>query len=168
MKWPNKDVILEKKIWSKYRGYVTPKQYYTWCVKVTHFVVPNSFVLSNPMACSTPGSPVLGILQVRILEWVAIPFSQGSSWSRDQTQVFCTDSLSSEPPGETIVIFHLIVSFHHSWAHSSFRTGGLLYFGISLSCFDISLNNRILLPSNRMFSSQWLITFLFMANIIFL
>ena len=36
---------------------------------------------------SPPGSSVHGILQVRILEWVIIPFSRGSSQSRDQTQV---------------------------------------------------------------------------------
>ena len=30
-----------------------------------------------------------GILQARILEWVAIPFSRGSTWPRDKTQVFC-------------------------------------------------------------------------------
>ena len=33
----------------------------------------------DPMAYSPPGSPVHGISQVRILEWVAIPFSKGSS-----------------------------------------------------------------------------------------
>ena len=38
---------------------------------------------------SPPGSSVHGILQARILEWVAIPFSRGSSWPRDQTKVFC-------------------------------------------------------------------------------
>ena len=32
--------------------------------------------LSNPKDCSPPGSPVHGILQARILEWVAIPFSR--------------------------------------------------------------------------------------------
>ena len=32
---------------------------------------------------------VHGILQVRILEWVAVAFSRGSSQSRDRTQVFC-------------------------------------------------------------------------------
>ena len=32
---------------------------------------------------------VHGILQVRILEWVAVPFSRGSSQPRDRTQVFC-------------------------------------------------------------------------------
>ena len=35
--------------------------------------------LCNPMDCSLPGSSVQGILQARILEWVAMPFSRGSS-----------------------------------------------------------------------------------------
>ena len=43
--------------------------------------------LCDPMDCSSPGSSVHGILQARILEWVAIPFSQGTSWPRDRTQV---------------------------------------------------------------------------------
>ena len=45
--------------------------------------------LCNPKDCSPPGSSVHGILQARILEWVAIPFSRGSSSSRDWTQVSC-------------------------------------------------------------------------------
>ena len=43
--------------------------------------------LCDPMSCSLPGSSVHGILQARILEWVAIPFSRGSSQPRDGTQV---------------------------------------------------------------------------------
>ena len=43
--------------------------------------------LCDPMDCSPPGSSVHGILQARILEGVAIPFSRGSSQPRDQTQV---------------------------------------------------------------------------------
>ena len=43
--------------------------------------------LCDPMDCSPPGSSVHGILQARILEWVAISFSRGSSWPRDRTQV---------------------------------------------------------------------------------
>ena len=39
--------------------------------------------------CSPPGSSVHEIPQARILEWVTIPFSRGSSWPRDQTQVSC-------------------------------------------------------------------------------
>ena len=38
---------------------------------------------------SPTGSSVYGILQARILEWVAIPFSRGSSQLRDRTQVSC-------------------------------------------------------------------------------
>ena len=45
--------------------------------------------LCNFMDCSPPGSPVHGILQARILEWVAIPFSRGSSRPRGWTQAFC-------------------------------------------------------------------------------
>ena len=43
--------------------------------------------LCDPMDCSLPGSSVHGIFQARVLEWVAISFSRGSSWLRDQTQV---------------------------------------------------------------------------------
>ena len=46
--------------------------------------------LCNTMSHSPPGSSVPGILQARILEWVAIPFSRGSSQPWDQTQVYCT------------------------------------------------------------------------------
>ena len=42
-----------------------------------------------PMDCSLPGSSVHGILQARILEWIAIPFSVGSSQPRDPTWVSC-------------------------------------------------------------------------------
>ena len=45
--------------------------------------------LCDPMDCSPPGSSVRGILQARILEWVAISFSRGSSRPRDWAQVSC-------------------------------------------------------------------------------
>ena len=44
--------------------------------------------LWDPMDCSPPGSSVLGILQARILEWISIPFSRGSSWLGYRTQIF--------------------------------------------------------------------------------
>ena len=46
--------------------------------------------LSDPMDSSPSGSSVRGILQARILEWVAIPFSRGSSWPRNWSQVSCS------------------------------------------------------------------------------
>ena len=45
--------------------------------------------LCDPVDCSPPGSSVHGILQARILEWVAISFSRGSSQPRDQARVSC-------------------------------------------------------------------------------
>ena len=47
--------------------------------------------LCDPMGCSPPGSSVHGILQARVLEQVAIPFS------RDQIQVFLTQRLTRSP-----------------------------------------------------------------------
>ena len=41
------------------------------------------------MDCSLPGSSVHGIFQARVLEWIAISFSRGSSQPRDQTRVSC-------------------------------------------------------------------------------
>ena len=45
--------------------------------------------LCDPMDCGLPGSSVHDILQARILEWIAIPFSRGSFRPRDRTRVFC-------------------------------------------------------------------------------
>ena len=52
-------------------------------------VTQSCLTLCDPMDCSTPGSSVHGILQARILEWVAMPFSKRSSQPRDWTQVSC-------------------------------------------------------------------------------
>ena len=45
--------------------------------------------IRKSMDCSPPGSSVHGILQARILEWVAISISRESSWPRDRTRVSC-------------------------------------------------------------------------------
>ena len=45
--------------------------------------------LCDPMDCSLTGSSVHGVFQAIILEWVAISFSRGSSWFREQTHVSC-------------------------------------------------------------------------------
>ena len=49
----------------------------TLTMVVVVLVAQLRLTLSNPMDCSLPGSSVHGILQVRILEWVAISFSKG-------------------------------------------------------------------------------------------
>ena len=54
------------------------------------FVTQSYLTLCDPVDYSLPGSSVHGILQARILEWVIISFSRGSSPPRDQTWVPCT------------------------------------------------------------------------------
>ena len=56
----------------------------TLCAVLSHF---SRVWLCDPMDCSLPGSSVHGILQARILEWVAISFSRGPSRPRDWTRV---------------------------------------------------------------------------------
>ena len=64
-----------------------------WLMSVRSQVTSNSEVaqscptLCDPMDCSLSGSSVHGIFQARVLEWVAISFSMGSSRPRDQIQV---------------------------------------------------------------------------------
>ena len=61
---------------------------YTWpACSCTKSLQP-CLTLCGPMNYSPPVSSVLGILQARILEWVAMPSSRGSSRPRDQTWVF--------------------------------------------------------------------------------
>ena len=68
--------------------------------------------LCDPMDCSPPGSSVHGILQARILDWVAIPFSWGSSWSRDQIHISCTADrfFTIWAIGEPVIIFNRVLN----------------------------------------------------------
>ena len=50
-------------------------------------LLQSCLILCSPMDCSPPGSSVHGILKARILEWVAMPSSRGSSQPRDPTHV---------------------------------------------------------------------------------
>ena len=52
-------------------------------------VAQSCLTLCSPMDSSLPGSSAHGVLQARILEWVAISFSRGSSQPRDWTWVSC-------------------------------------------------------------------------------
>ena len=66
--------------------------------------------LWNPMDCSPPGSSIHGILQARIVEWVAIPFSRGSPGIKPAAAVakslqscptLC-DPIDGSPPGSPV------------------------------------------------------------------
>ena len=59
--------------------------------------------LFDPMDCNPPGSSVHGILQAKILEWVAISFSRESFEPKNRTHVTCIAGgfFTTEPPGKS-------------------------------------------------------------------
>ena len=73
--------------------------HFSVCV-FSHSDVPDLFC--NSMDCSPPDSTIHGIFQARILEWVAIFYSRGSSWPRDRTWVSCVGFFTAEPSGKPI------------------------------------------------------------------
>ena len=59
-------------------------------IQLTVLAAQSCLTLSDPMGyCSPPGYSVHGILQARKLEWVAIPFSKGSSLPREGKELAC-------------------------------------------------------------------------------
>ena len=68
-------------------------------------VAKSCLTFCDPMDCSLPGSSVHGIILARILEWLAISFSRGSSWLRNWTHISCTASrfFTTEPPGKHLI-----------------------------------------------------------------
>ena len=78
----------------------------TSCCCVSHLVVSDSLW---PHDCAPPDSSVHRILQARMLEWVAIPFSPGdlpNAGIKPGSPAFQVDSLPSEPPGK--LMRHLV------------------------------------------------------------
>ena len=76
-----------------------------FCFGVYAQLLQSWLTFCETMDCSPLGSSVRGVLQARILKWVAILSSRGSSQPRDQTHVFCvsliaTSSLPTEPTGK--------------------------------------------------------------------
>ena len=69
--------------------------------------LPSCPTLCNPVSCSPPGSSAHGISQARILEWVAMPSSRGSSRPKDlMSYVSCiwqVGSLSLAPPKQHVI-----------------------------------------------------------------
>ena len=80
--------------------------------------------LCNPMDCSPPGFSIHGILQAKILEWVVISFSEGSSWPRDWTHVSClhcqVDSLPPHHLGSPRVLLQTVTSICLPTVHPCF------------------------------------------------
>ena len=84
-----------------------------------------------PMDCSPPGSSIHGIFQARILEWVAIYFSRGSSRPRDETRV-------SHIAGRHFNVWAtreaLMCNFYPAWVLSHFACVRLLVTPWTFAC----------------------------------
>ena len=75
--------------------------------------------LWDPMDWRMPGSSVQGILQARILEWVASPFSRASSWSRDRTWGSCIAGRFITVWASREALMMLLISYYYSnYLHS--------------------------------------------------
>ena len=100
------------------------------CVHAQSF---SCVTLCNPIDCSPLDSAVHGLLQAKIVEWVAISSSRGSSWPRDQTHVSCTGRH---------ILYHWA-----TWksSHYAYKYGRILFM-ICISHFSCSVVSDSLLP----------------------
>ena len=91
------------------------------CVYVCVLIAQSCLALCNPTDCSPPGFSVHGILQARILEWVAIPFPRGSSLPGNQSQVSLLTGRSFNiwPTREALFQFLLVRKSKIEWSMDS-------------------------------------------------
>ena len=91
--------------------------YLYMCVKVKMLVAQSCPTLCDPMDYI---ASVQGILQERILDWVASPFSRGSSWLRDQTQVSLHGGQSLYPLSQQgdIHVYMCVYVYIYIYTHS--------------------------------------------------
>ena len=109
--------------------------------------------LCNPMDCSLPGSCIHGILQARVLEWVAISFSRGlpNSGTKPRSPTLWTDALPSEPPGKPIITESVVHKFQVTELdHRPSKMESILL------CFFILIKRVFFLSNSHIFSpSNW-------------
>ena len=94
------------------------------------YLLDRVWLFVTPGTCSPPGSSVHGILQARILEWVGIPFSRGSSWPRDRTWIPSLQA-GSLPSASSIESFtkttnYGVVTYSLSWVFCGAHAGGVV------------------------------------------
>ena len=100
--------------------------------------------LWDPINCIPPGSSVPGIFQAWILEWLAIPFSRGSSKTRDWTHISYISCTTWE--AQTLITVKKILSLY-LFKYSSCSTFSPFYFWDSKHVYIRSSFSLCLLPS---------------------
>ena len=104
--------------------------------------IQSCLTLCDPMNCYPPGSSVHGLLQARILEWVAMLSSRGSSWPRDWTCISCGSCtaggfFTTEPPANPRKLSSL---FQIIWLN---RKSGREQYGRQIGGCRVHLSPRI-------------------------
>ena len=129
--------------------------------------------LCNPMDCSLPVSSVHEIFQARVLEWVAVSLSRGSSRPRIESRspALQTDTLLSEPPGKplcnslwlTSVIWVdtiLVLPGKHSYSTSFYLYSNIMpwYCNYLLTCMITSKTVSFSMQKRGLFIAVCIIT----------
>ena len=118
-------------------------QHHTLCVYMCS-VTQSCPALWDLIGCSPLGSSVHGILQARILEWVAIPFSRESSWLRDQTWALCLLHWQVD---------YSLLNHGESQSHAIFApTSNLPVYNLAVNITDIHWNLEILVSQQLHFN----------------
>ena len=118
-------------------------------LKVKVLVIQLCLTLCDPMDSSPPGSSVHGILWPGLPEWVAITFSRGFSWPRDQTRVSCIAGkfLLTEPPGKPLKVFKTFIfeGVHYTLKANDEKQSDFSNASFQCCCICLSLQLPVLL-----------------------
>ena len=102
--------------------YMAKRTLWTWLKLCGCYVqlLQSCPTLCSPMDSSLPGSNVHGILQARMLEWVAVPSSRGSSWLRDWIHISCIADrfFTTEPLGKPKINGSDLPAMQETWVWS--------------------------------------------------
>ena len=121
-------------------------------MKVKVLVTQSCLTLCESMDCSLPGSSVHGILQARLLEWVAILFSRGSSWPKDWMRVsriagrFFSVWATKPKPGLPFSPFcNTVFVWGHLWEWNGIQLLFLVGWQLQIRAFVCRLGHRFTL-----------------------
>ena len=92
-----------------------------WSVCVCVCVGQSCLTLCNPMGCSPPHSSFHGILQARILEWVAIPFSRAQAWYITHNYIHPLHPVPPTPSVLSLLTLTSTILLHFSRYYTSFQ-----------------------------------------------